>query len=248
MSKIQQNIINYICTDTSTVSHIHTHIHVCIYSHLCVWICVYKNICACICVHRCKVDLSMFASQESPWNVLLQEGVLCLLGRFLSMQFFTCGPPVFTGPIKCSDQNKIYPAALWGCVSTSCLAHLLSVRGKLESFACITRQWQYSLEITFGVWYKNPVLGRDPFRQEWEHFTLAVHFIRPRGDHTKQGGYVRSKFLPLGNARKVGVVFCATLHSSQTETVKRNCLFSGKIKISELNYPDLCFGCVSRVN
>lgn len=61
---------------------------------------------------------------------------------------------------------------------------------------------------------------------------LPVHFITPCGDHLKEGWWLRIKFLTLRNASKVGIVCCATLHSSQVETVKRNCSFSGKINLS----------------
>lgn len=167
MSKIQQNVIKYICTDTSTVSHIHTHECVCIVTCVRMNICVYKCLCMCmsmcVCMYRGKVNVSMLASQGSAWEVLLQEGLLWLLGRSLSMQRLPVVPPVFTGTIKCSDQNETYAAAPWGCVSTRCLAHLLSVQGKLKGFASVTREWQYSLEIKLGVWCKNAVLKR-PFQ------------------------------------------------------------------------------------
>lgn len=113
----------------------YTHTFMCVYIVICVCMNMCEYICACACIRVCvprrKVDLSMLASQGSPWEVLLQEGLLYLLGRSPSMQFLLVVPsPVFTGPIKCSDQKNIYPAALWGNVSTSCLAHLCKESSK----------------------------------------------------------------------------------------------------------------------
>lgn len=66
--------------------------------------CLYKYISACahlcVCVYRCKVDVSVPESQGSHREVLLQEGLLCLLGRYISVQCLLVVASVFTGPVK----------------------------------------------------------------------------------------------------------------------------------------------------